>query len=79
MPRPQTQKAYVRRSKLNGTHCPCCGSRDIEGGQCDVRCGAIEQEITCSACHAVWVDVYALVSYELTLNPADEQKDEPNQ
>jgi hypothetical protein len=52
-------KKYLER---RGLGCPCCGSRDIEGGSMDFEAGEIAQRMSCHECNEQWTDVYKLVA-----------------
>lgn len=55
----ERRKAYLSGKE---TQCPYCGSPDITGGSVEIESPMARQEITCSACSEVWVDVYRLCS-----------------
>lgn len=51
--------------KDGGTHCPYCGSEQIEGGSISVEGGCCWQKVWCNACGAEWDDIYHLARIEL--------------
>lgn len=51
------QKRYVAGG---GTHCPYCGSDQIEGQSFDVEDGKVYQEVVCVVCSAQWQNQYTL-------------------
>lgn len=56
-----------------GVACPCCDSRNIEGGAIEIDYGAAWQEVTCKACGATWNDEYDLIGYsKLEKNNGDQ-------
>lgn len=52
-------------------HCPVsdCQSEEIEGGSVSIEGQIAVQEVSCSACHCVWEDIYNLSSYRVLENP----------
>jgi hypothetical protein len=48
-----------------GTTCPYCGGKDLEGGSFNADGGYAWQSITCSGCGCEWDDVYRLVEVEI--------------
>jgi hypothetical protein len=57
----KTVEDYV---KADGTHCPACGSDDIEGRFVEVDLDCAFQEIACNCCNSTWRDVYQLINYD---------------
>ena len=47
-----------------GTHCPYCGSVDIEGASIQVGDGGAHQLISCNTCEKRWYDLHTLTGYE---------------
>ena len=47
------------------SHCPVCGSHEIEGGSFDVTARFAAQEVSCLVCGAEWEDLYELYGYRL--------------
>ncbi len=58
-----------------GSVCPVCMSRNIEGQE-DIEQAGTEawQGITCNDCHATWSDTYELIGYD-NLVPGQPVKD----
>jgi transcription elongation factor Elf1 len=59
---PRAKKKYLKAPYA----CPFCGSRDIEGKQAEIDCGACWQSIFCVACKRRWDDVYKLTNIDVT-------------
>ncbi len=55
-----TNDAKQRYLKGRGTHCPFCGSEQIEGSHVEVDGGRAVQPIGCLICDKEWSDIYTL-------------------
>ena len=49
---------------VGGTHCPYCGSANIEGAGTQTGGGYAHQLISCNTCEKRWYDLYTLTGYE---------------
>jgi transposase-like protein len=58
---PETSREYCAHG---GTHCPHCGSDDIEGGSIQIDAATAWQPITCNTCGKKWNDIYTIAAYE---------------
>ena len=58
----------------DGSRCPFCESDDIEGGAMDAGGRDAGQEVSCTACGAVWWDIYKLYGYDVRHGPNEERE-----
>lgn len=54
-----------REYAARGSHCPVCGSDEIEGDSVDISGRQAGQECRCLVCEAEWEDLYELYGYRL--------------
>jgi len=57
--KPKTAVEYIQQP----SHCPYCGSDEIEGRFVEVDGASARQEVGCGMCERKYVDVYRLVGY----------------
>jgi len=56
-----TAKQEAKYIKKNGSFCPFCGSKSIEGTNPEIMDNGIEVEVECLDCEESWTDYYRLV------------------
>jgi hypothetical protein len=53
-------KKEAKYVKENGSFCPFCDSKNIEGTSSEIMDNGIEVEVECLDCHKSWTDYYKL-------------------
>jgi hypothetical protein len=64
-PEPLFPSPYDKRtSRLfhNPSRCPICKSSEIDAGNWDGNGTRVTCTVTCNACHATWVEEYAMIN-----------------
>ena len=56
------QDFYIMHS---GKRCPCCGSKDISGGEWHFDTGVCKQEVSCNDCPSTWLACFTLTGFTL--------------
>ena len=56
-----SEAAKKKYLKADGTCCPYCGSKQIEGQSVEIDGGGASQEVSCLKCGEQWVDCYELM------------------
>lgn len=70
-----TAKRKNRYVSGRSYHClnPKCDSQNIEGGDIDVGCTMMWQNITCLDCGLEWDDIYEMAKVEVTHIPEEDK------